>query len=117
MGEVVDASYVLSLLLPDESAHDNVPEQMVAPHLLKIEVMNGLRSATVSKRIDAILAKELIAEFKNWDLQYLEIDLSQTLELAVNNNLSGYDASYLWVARKFGINLRTFDKKLLELTK
>lgn len=115
---VVDASYILSLLLPDENLDPtSVPSHMFAPTLLPYEVANGLRSATSSKRITLKLATALYQEFNKLPITYKTIDFSQVLKLAIQVKLSVYDASYLLLSRDKNLPLKTYDKQLLKLTK
>ena len=114
-GVVVDASYALSWLLPDEERPTLRPEHKFAPELLRYEIVNALRSNVVQKRIDRALAEKLLGVFDGWQIQYQPVDMKSTLDLAIGQNLSGYDASYLWLARKLKIKLLTWDKKLEKL--
>lgn len=113
---VVDASYVLSWLLPDESRPTLAPSQRVAPELLKYEIINALRSNVTRERIDKSIAKKLLNELANWQIEYQKIDMVEALELALLYKISGYDASYLWLAKKLKCKLLTWDKKLAEIT-
>ena len=67
---VLDASAVLSILLPDEK-HENISKKIIslfdqenvsfiAPHLLKYEVTNGLKIAVIRKRIGKRIYARLI---------------------------------------------------------
>lgn len=114
-GVVIDASYVLSWLLPDEERPTDQPKYKFAPDLLRYEVVNALRSNVVQGRIDKKLAQILLETFDEWQIQYKEVDMKLVLDLAVENRLSGYDASYLWLARKLKTKLLTWDKKLAGL--
>ena len=109
---VVDASYVLSRLLPDENHPQTKVGQKIAPKLLPYEVINALKSAVVRGRIDEELAQRLLGEFLNWQIEYVEIDGTEVLALAVKQKLSGYDASYVYLAQKMKCKLLTWDKKL-----
>jgi len=42
-----------------------------------------------------------------------EIDIPKVAELALSENLTFYDAAYLYTARKLGVKLVTEDKDLL----
>ena len=112
---VVDASYVLSLLLPDENTLQDINVKMIAPPLLVQEVVNGLRSAVVSGRIDLDLALALIREFEGWPISYQKIHNEIILRVAVEMGLSGYDANYLALSKEMRLPLLTFDKQLKRL--
>lgn len=121
---IIDSSFILGYLLPDEDIEqvENVFESYAegtvnffASSLLSFEVVNGLKSAVVRKRIDIKKANTLINDFLNVTITFLEIDLSQILEESLKKNLSAYDASYIWLALQTNIPLLTLDKRLQKL--
>jgi len=112
---VVDTSYVLSWLLPDEKSPKSTKEQLVAPELLVYEVINALKTSVRRKRIADDIAKQLLHEFESWNVQYFKIDNESVLNLAITEGLSGYDASYVYLAKKMKCKLLTWDKKLRKL--
>ena len=112
---VVDTSYVLSWLLPDEKSPKSTKEQLVAPELLVYEVINALKTSVRCKRIADDIAKQLLHEFESWNVQYFKIDNESVLNLAITEGLSGYDASYVYLAKKIKCKLLTWDKKLRKL--
>lgn len=123
---LIDASFVLSFLLPDEKKDPAVDiflkyreekVDLLSSPILKLEVTNGIKSAVKSKRIDRKTAFILIEDFLNIDIEYAEIDLSETFELALKEDLSAYDASYVWLSRKENIPLLTLDRKMQKLAK
>lgn len=109
---VIDASYVLSWLMPDENHPKTKVGQKVAPTLLPYEVVNALKSAVLRGRVEEGLAQRLLGEFLSWQINYQNMDSAKTLELAVKHKLSGYDASYVYLAKKMKCELLTWDKKL-----
>jgi predicted nucleic acid-binding protein len=110
---VVDASYVLSILLPDENfVKDGVPTKMFAPNILDYEIISALKSAVVSKRISEKLAISLFSEYQNLPISKKTVDFNQVLTLALKHKLSIYDASYLLLAKDLQLNLFTLDKQL-----
>lgn len=112
---VVDASYILSLLLPDEDSQKNLPGKMFAPNLLDYEIINALRSAIMRKRISSKIATELFAEYQNLPIARKTVNFARVLELSIKHQISTYDASYLILASELGIELRTLDKQLAKL--
>ncbi len=112
---VVDASYVLSWLMPDENHPKTKVGQKIAPTLLPYEVVNALKSAVAQRRITEELAQSLLGEFLGWQIDYQEIDAAGVLQIAVAHKLSSYDASYVYLARKMKSALLTWDKKLEKL--
>lgn len=114
-GLVVDASYILSLLLPDETTAPDTSLPMFAPPLLRYEIANGLRSATLSQRITEQLALTLYQEFQSFPITYQEPDHLESLSQAIAHKLSVYDASYLVLAQSLGSPIKSFDKTLTKL--
>jgi len=127
-GIVVDASAMLALCLPDE--HGNEIEeiiqkiirkngQILVPPLFWYEVYNGLLFAGKRGRLteDEMLGIES-------DMAMLPIICDQPPPLFVRqrirdfanrHSLTIYDASYLELAARYGLRLKTFDPHLLGL--
>jgi len=118
---VVDLSFILKYLLKDEQ-NDQVDltirdfrEQkieLIAPELLGVEVANALRSAVMRGRItkeEALLSMGVFIELK---IKLLTVDLQRILEVAFEQKISCYDASYVALARAKGANLLTYDERL-----
>jgi len=126
---VVDASVVLSWLLPDEKLTKKANRlyeryadgeiELVAPDLLWYEVMNGVRSAVVQKRINKREAKEAIKKFSELGLEFRNQSgvFDKIVETALKYELSVYDASYVTLAKELGSKLATFDKKIRKSVK
>ncbi|MDO8573538.1 MAG: type II toxin-antitoxin system VapC family toxin [Candidatus Daviesbacteria bacterium] len=118
---VVDSSFLLAYLLPDEAANivqqffdklksENI--QLIAPSLLIFEIFNGLQTAVMRKRVNITLAKELGKRFLLMSIELVEIDSMKTLQLADKHKLTFYDASYLYLSKFQHAELLTLDKKL-----
>lgn len=122
---VVDASFVLAFLMPDESRLeiDSIFNQfksslinLTASPILPFEVTNGLKSALLKKRVTKDYCLNRMEEFFNYKIETKEINFKEVFLLAEKYNLTIYDASYLWLNKKFDAPLLTFDKKLRKLT-
>ncbi len=113
---VVDASYILDILFPDEKIQRLPKEKMIAPTLLEYEVVNAIKMGVVRKRIPESVGQELIKEWLGWKIEYHNIDVAAVMRLALATQLSVYDASYLWLAKEQGVGLLTWDKRLLQQT-
>jgi predicted nucleic acid-binding protein len=117
---VVDSSVAASWILPDEhSVQTEALSELVisfgalAPALLIYEVRNLLVSAIRTQRIDRDAAIKGIAEIRMLPISYVEPALDQAvIELAATHRLSGYDATFLVLARDQKLPLATFDRKL-----
>lgn len=126
MRSVVDASFILDFLLPDEqSAHviqtfeeyKNKKSQisLVAPIILPFEVANGLKYAVKSKRIKETVASELLEAFFQLNIGLLQINLEKAFQVSLENELSIYDASYIILSHQENLPLLTLDEKLKKL--
>jgi predicted nucleic acid-binding protein len=123
MGAVVDASFLASVMLPDEVSEASTTklEQLAedgvtAPALLQIEITNLLVMAERRKRItegecrrlsDAIDELPIIIQPPLTTLQRATV-----LHLSREHELTAYDATYLELALRLGHDLATHDVKL-----
>jgi predicted nucleic acid-binding protein len=123
---VVDTSFVLAYLLPDEkeqgveemfSKFEENKINFVSPYLLLYEIMNGLRSAVVQKRISPKQAELLLDSFLNIGILFEKVDEKQVLGLALNKSITAYDASYVWLAKSKKLKLLTLDETLISILK
>lgn len=123
---VVDASFVLSFLLPDEEVEgvssffkDFIEGNIVilAPYIVEFEVMNGLKSAIIRNRISNQEAFDLAQRFDDLAIKMLSIETRGILSLSIQNKISIYDAAYAWLAQSRGCELMTHDKKLAKIAK
>jgi predicted nucleic acid-binding protein len=119
----IDASFMLSILLPDEkdSPNDTYIDgikdksiKFIAPHLLSYEVTNVLRMAVVRERISEKEGTILLTDFKDLPMSYFHINLATVFQLSLQNKLTVYDASYLSIALSHKCQLLTFDKELVK---
>ena len=121
---VVDASFILAFLLPDERV-DEVDQvfdlyeegkiNFISTQLLPFEVFNSLRNAILRKRITKKQADDLGVEFFKIEINLEEIDFGTAFSLPLSQGLSFYDASYVYLARSKRISLLTFDSRLKRL--
>ena len=118
---VVDTSFVLAYLLPDEGGR--VVEEMfakfeenkinfISPYLLAFEIMNGLRSATMQKRQSMRAAEHLLDSFLNMGILFEKVNEKEVFRFAVRNGITAYDASSIWLAKSKKLDLLTLDEKL-----
>ena len=124
---VVDSSYILSVLLPDEkrlpAAKNNLKlitsekNKIISSPLLEFEVGNGIRSALLRKRIKSNSPSILIKNFNLLPIKIEKIDNERVLSISITNNLSFYDATYLFLAKSRSAVLLTLDEKLISLCK
>lgn len=122
---VIDSSFMLAHLLPDEkvSKADNVFMKyaqgevfFLAPYILPFEVINGLRSAVISKRINKNTAQTLIDDFLSLKIELQKTNFKSALAISFKNNCSIYDASYIALSQDKNLHLLTLDEKLKKIT-
>lgn len=109
---VIDTSFVLAYLLPDEKER-NVEEMFlqfeankidfISPNLLAYETINGLKSAVVQKRQTPKAAELLLQAFLDLGILFEKIDEKEVLSLAVQKSITAYDASYVWLAKTMNV--------------
>lgn len=123
---VIDASFILSYLFPAEKTAivekifikcKNGEMRFFSPKLLPFEVLNSIKYAVIKKRFSQNEAEKIVKSFFDLDIEYEEIDFTETFKLAVKNNLTVYDSAYLNLSFKKKIPLLTFDKDLIKFTK
>lgn len=122
---VIDSSFILAYLLPDENS-TNVQQffdrfkiekiSLLAPCILPFEVFNGLQTAVLQKRIKLHLAEKLGKKFLMIPIELVDLDFITTLILADKYKLTFYDASYLYLSKQKRASLLSLDKKLKDLT-
>ena len=131
---VADTSFMAAYLLNglcDDELSDGVKDivyiienngQIYVPQLFWFEIGNALLCRSRKKGANQVMLSKSDARDIMYDLQQLPIitDLQPTgeirqriFDLAVENNLTYYDASYLELARRYRIPLKTYDKDLL----
>lgn len=124
---VVDASVILALLLPDEKTdlptekllkkYREKKLQLVSSSLLPYEVLNGIKSAIIKKRISREIGQKLIKSFLKLKIETRKVNFNKVFEDSLHYSLSIYDAAYATLAKKSKLPLITFDEKLAQKVK
>lgn len=120
---VVDASFILAFLLPDEklsaeALFDQLEKSEVkffSVKLLPFEVLNSIKIAIKRKRLKTNLANRLVRKFFALKIELLSINYKESFSLAIKENLTVYDAAYLWLAKNKKVKLQTLDKQLKKI--
>lgn len=121
---VVDSSFLLCFLLPDERDElvdeilDNYTKgkiQLIASGLFPFEVFNGINVAIYRKRISIEEAKSLGERFLKLTIPLINADYLEIQKTAQDQKITFYDATYLYLSRLYNIPLLTLDKKLQDL--
>jgi predicted nucleic acid-binding protein len=114
--KVVDASAIAALVFGEPAAEEIAVRltgaRLAAPTLIFFELANvvvtKLRRHRVQRQ-ELLAAYALVAELA---IDSVDTDLDETVLLAETTGLTAYDASYLWLARKLGVELVTLDTRL-----
>ena len=113
---VVDASAVAAVVFNEPDAEAVLRQigdrRLIAPSLLPYELGNVF---VVKTRRYPDLAKELgeaFSLFDMLDIELVELPCEDAAKLALEADLTAYDAAYLWLARRLGVALVTLDRKL-----
>lgn len=118
---VIDASFVLAYLFPSErtQAVEKIFSEcrdgkirLLSIKLLPFEVLNSARWAVVEKKVSTDQAEIMVRAFFDLDIEYEEINYWDTYKLALKQDLTIYDAGYLYLALVERVELLTFDKQL-----
>jgi len=125
MKNVVDASFVLDFLLPDEQSkyvievfeeYKKGQMTLMAPVILPFEIANGLKYAIKTKRINQKMALELLEIFLSLKIDLLTSDMYEVLETSLEKELSIYDAAYITLSQQENLPLLTLDEKLKKMS-
>lgn len=113
---VVDCSALAGILFQehwaDVAAQQLLAKRLHAPHLLPVE----LASVALKKHKQGFsaIAADGLAQLANLDLTLHPINAEAVLSLAVQYQLTAYDAAYLWLAAELTCPLVTFDQQLAQ---
>ncbi|RME23030.1 MAG: PIN domain-containing protein [Deltaproteobacteria bacterium] len=116
-GAVVDASVMASWIFGEPRAARAksllAGKALYAPKLMGYELAHvaSKKAARHPELTQKIL--QALGLAMRLDINWVDVDLVAASNMAIAENLTAYDASYLWLARKMGVTLLTFDEKLL----
>lgn len=114
--KVVDASALAAVMFGEPEAEEIAGRlrgaALIAPTLLSFEIVNACATKLRRHpdRRPAIL--QAFGLQGGLSVEQAEIDHSAVLFLAEETGLTGYDASYLWLARHLKAELVTLDREL-----
>jgi len=128
MKYVVDASFVASLLLPDEFSDQTQQEAttifsktVIAPEFLQIEFSNILITAQRRERITSLEREKILETFNSLPIIFSEkLSIEQrnkSIAIATQYKISMYDAVYLELGVRESAKVKSYDKKLLLVIK
>ncbi|MBM3933024.1 MAG: type II toxin-antitoxin system VapC family toxin [SAR202 cluster bacterium] len=116
-GKVVDASIFAAIAFEEPSAVQAKTllegvDEFFEPHLLAYELCNVAKKKILADiyRYQSIASQLSFALAMK--IHWVPVDHSEVLDIALQTKLSIYDASYLYLSKKLGAPLVTFDDKL-----
>ncbi len=108
---VIEQDSDQAIRLRDEFATGKI--KLAAPTLLFYEVMNALRFSGAFKEADLVTASKSLSkyQFEVWRPRGKLLELSA--QLSLKENVTVYDACYVALAQRMGLQVITEDKELL----
>jgi len=113
---VVDASALAAILFGEPEAggvvHQLASKALIAPQLLDFELANAclVKSRRAPEKKEVLFAAFRLRQ--RLAIEKRAVDHDGVLEVPLQTGLTAYDAAYLWLARQFGAELVTLDRKL-----
>lgn len=116
---VVDSSYALALVMPDEeqpaSVQRVVADELAAPFIWPLEIANALRTNVRRGRLAGPDVEPLLQRIASLRVDVVGPAVNHPLPLfdaAQEYDLTPYDATYITMAVRFSAGLATRDRAL-----
>jgi len=121
MEVVVDASVLIAVITNEEEKKKLVAmtneAELIAPLSVHWEVGNAFSSLLKRKRVTIDEALQAIEIYLQIPVRFVEVELTESLELADELGLYAYDAYLLRCAAKYRLPLLTLDGRLAQAVK
>jgi predicted nucleic acid-binding protein len=121
MEVVIDASVLIAVITNEDEREKLVAmtskAELIAPLSVHWEVGNAFSSLLKRKRLTLEEVLEAIDIYLQIPVRFVEVELTESLELADEMNLYAYDAYLLRCAAKYRLPLLTLDGRLAEAAK
>lgn len=116
MHVVVDASAIAAVVFEEAEgltirAHLR-EETLLAPHLIDYELMNVALMKIRRGLGSELLIRAMLNTVRFLNIRRLQVPTEEVTTLALRTGLTGYDASYLWLALHRDAELVTLDREL-----
>ena len=113
---VVDASVLVAWCFREPRALEAFgllqDSDIYAPSILAYELASIARKKTLAHPESLDVLREALETALALPIRWSNVDHGAVLRLALDAGLTTYDASYLFLARVFGVSLATFDQQL-----
>ncbi len=121
MEVVIDASVLIAVITNEDEKEKLVvltsEAELIAPLSVHWEIGNAFSSLLKRKRVTLEEALEAIDIYLQIPVRFVEVELTESLELADELGLSAYDAYLIRCAAKYRLPLLTLDGKLAQAAK
>jgi predicted nucleic acid-binding protein len=118
MEVVIDASVLIAVITNEDEKEKLVARtseaELIAPLSVHWEIGNAFSSLLKRKRLKLEEVLEAIDIYLQIPVRFVEVELTESLELADEMNLYAYDAYLLRCAAKYHLPLLTLDDRLAE---
>ena len=118
LGRVVDASVVAAWCFREPRSAEALrllrDADLYAPRLLAYELASIARRKIEAYPGNTQALNEALTAALMLPIRWSDVDHMAALHMALDADLTTYDASYLWLARALSMPLVTFDRRLAE---
>lgn len=88
--------------------------ELVAPDLLILEIISGLRKLRLRKAISSLEARQAFQLFKTYEIEFYSHEPLAERVWQLQHNITPYDASYVALAESLHAPLWTSDRRLAQ---
>lgn len=118
---VIDTSALLCILLNQGPKREIVEKTqgatLIAPGSLHWEIGNAVSSLLKRRKISSIEARKVIEGYLEIPIQFAEVDLKSTVDLAGKHAIYAYDAFMIECAIQYKLPLLSLDQAMLGVAK
>lgn len=119
MNIIADTNILLAIAL-NEPEKDRIVEltvdaSAIAPEILPYEIGNALSAMVKRKTLSCAEALDVEKAVSRIPVRFMSVDISASLQIALDHNLYAYDAYFLQCARVFSCPLLTLDRRMRQV--
>ena len=118
---IVDSSVIIAVIAnePERARLIDLTKgfDLIAPLSVHWEIGNAFSSMLKQKRISLKMALLAVAAYKKIPIQFVDVEIEQSLKLASALSIYAYDAYLIRCAIKYKIPLISLDKRLINSAK